>query len=103
MISKGIFNLDFHDTVRGILVIISVCAGGFLIADFPPKFLDSFNRIHMQFFIFLCINYAARKKFLLSEVKWIFLEAAISVILLQTVKYIVFNIYGYSRIDSPHI
>ena len=102
MITSGLFKSNYHEILRGILLVICVGTGGYLIEDFPPKFLGLFKHIPAQFVIFLFINYASRRKFRVSEIKWIVAEAIISVIILQLFKLVAFTLYPSEKQTRKH-
>jgi hypothetical protein len=77
----------------GLLMIFTSFVGGYMISDFPRKFLDLFNHPFGQFIAFIAINIIARYQNKSFNMTYIIIESIISVILLQLFKFIVFSIY----------
>ena len=94
MISKGITSLNIHEVVRGICILGTICSAGYMIEDFPREFLDQFTNYYTQFILFLALNYASRRHFRVSEIKWILVESFLSVCILQLFKYFLNLIYN---------
>lgn len=110
MIFMWLKTRDVNDLRLGLLIIFLSFIGGYVASDLPKEFLSMFATPLGEFFIFFCINLldllnptspeSEQKKLLDSKYgdfnKYFIIvaESIISVMILQTFKYIVLRIYS---------